>query len=209
MRILVVDDHSIVRDGLAVLLEREDGLSVVGTAATGEEAVQASRHLMPDIVIMDLVLPSLNGIEATRSIVRELPQTLVIVLSGSKTPEHVNRALRAGARGYVLKTALGAELLHAIEEVAAGRQFVSPAIAFVERVPGGAIPKSPFESLSERERDVLRRIVAGATSADIAHQLSLSRKTVDTYRARMMAKLGVANRAALIRLTLEYELPSL
>jgi DNA-binding NarL/FixJ family response regulator len=208
MRILVVDDHSFVRDGLAVLLDREDGLKVVGTAATGEEAVRVSPRLMPDIVIMDLVLPSLNGIEATRSIVRESPQTLIVVLSGSKNPEHVNRAMRAGARAYVLKTAVRAELLHAIEEVAAGRQFVSPAINLISGSPGGALPGSRFESLSGRERDVLRRIVGGATSAEIAQQLSLSRKTVDTYRGRMMVKLGVANRAALIRLTLEYELPS-
>jgi DNA-binding NarL/FixJ family response regulator len=207
MKILVVDDHSIVRDGLAVLLSREVGLNVVGTVATGEEAVQASRRLMPDIVVMDLVLPRLNGIEATRRIVRELPLTRVIVLSGSKVPEHVNRSMRAGARAYVLKTAMHAELLHAIEEVAAGRPFVSPAISLVED-PGRVVARSPFENLSDRERDVLRRIVAGATSADIARKLSLSSKTVETYRARMMVKLGVANRAALIRLTLEYELPS-
>jgi DNA-binding NarL/FixJ family response regulator len=210
LTVLVVDDHSIVRDGLALLLERETGLKVVGSAATGEEAVQAARHLAPDIVIMDLVLPSLNGIDATQRIVDEAPRTHVIILSGSRTPEHVYRALRAGARGYVLKTAVGAELLHAIREVAAGRQFVSPAIEGVpaDGMESGGIPKSPFESLSARERDVLRRIVAGSTSADIAKQLSLSRKTVDTYRARIMLKLGVANRSALIRFALDYELPT-
>jgi len=210
VKILVVDDHSIVRDGLAVLLELEVGLKVVGSAATGEEAVQASRRLMPDVIIMDLVLPALNGIDATRSIIEELPQTRVIMLSASKTPEHVYRALRAGARGYVLKTAVGAELLRAIEEVVAGRQFVSSAITalFVDGVLSGTIPKSRFENLSIREREVLRHVVAGSTSGQIAQQLSLSPKTIETYRARMMVKLGVDNRAALIRLTLEYELPA-
>jgi DNA-binding NarL/FixJ family response regulator len=208
MKILVVDDHSVVRDGLAVLLNREVGLNVVGTVATGEEAVQAAHRLRPDIVIMDLVLPRLNGIEATRRIFRELPLTLVVILSGSKTLEHVNRSMRAGARAYVLKSAMGSELLHAIEEAAAGRPFVSPAIGWVDDGEGSVVGKSPFENLSDRERDVLRRIVAGATSADIARTLSLSSKTVETYRARMMVKLGVANRAALIRLTLEYELPT-
>lgn len=210
MKILVVDDHSVVRDGLAVILEREAGMEVVGCAATGEEAVQASRRLVPDVIIMDLMLPALNGIDATQRIVEESPQTRIIMLSGSKTPEHVYRALRAGARGYVLKTAVGAELLRAIEEVVAGRHFVSSAITalFVDGVLTGVIPKSPFESLSIRERDVLRRIVAGSTSGQIAKQLSLSRKTIETYRSRMMVKLGVDNRAELIRLTLDYELPA-
>jgi DNA-binding NarL/FixJ family response regulator len=205
----VADDHGVVRDGLALMLEREAAIKIVGTAATGEEAVLEAHRLSPDIVVMDLVMPSLNGIEATRRIVGGLPQTCVIILSASKTPEHVYRALRAGARGYVLKTSVGAELVRAIEEVAAGRQFVSSALAalFAGGLSGEAIPQSPFERLSHREREVLRQIVAGSTSADIAQQLSLSRKTVDTYRARVMVKLGVPDRAALIRLALKYELP--
>ncbi len=205
----MADDHGVVRDGLALMLEREAAIKIVGTAATGEEAVLEAHRLSPDIVVMDLVMPSLNGIEATRRIVGGLPQTCVIILSASKTPEHVYRALRAGARGYVLKTSVGAELVRAIEEVAAGRQFVSSALAalFAGGLSGEAIPQSPFERLSHREREVLRQIVAGSTSADIAQQLSLSRKTVDTYRARVMVKLGVPDRAALIRLALKYELP--
>jgi two-component system response regulator NreC len=208
IRILVVDDHCVVREGLAVLLERDNGVKIVGSAATGEEAVLAAGRLRPDVIIMDLVLPALNGIDATRRIISELPQTRIIALSACHTSEHVLRALRAGARGYVLKTAAGAELLSAIKMVTAGEQYVSPAITaqFVDGVLGTSI-SSPFDRLSVRERDVLRHIVAGATSSDIAQHLSLSRKTVDTYRGRMMMKLGVTNRSELIRCALEYELP--
>jgi DNA-binding NarL/FixJ family response regulator len=210
IRILIVDDHSVVRDGLAVLLDRDDaGMKIVGSVGTGEEAVLAAHRLKPDVIIMDLVLPVLSGIDATRQIVSELPRTLIIALSGCHTSEHAYRALRAGARGYVLKTAVRSELLSAIAAVTAGEQFVSPAITalFVGGVLDTSIPESPFDSLSPRERDVLRHIVAGETSSDIAEHLSLSRKTVDTYRGRMMVKLGVTNRSELIRFALEYELP--
>jgi DNA-binding NarL/FixJ family response regulator len=209
IRILVVDDHCVVREALAILLERDSGMKIVGSAATGEEAVLAAHRLTPDVIIMDLVLPALSGIDATRRIIGELPRTRIIALSACHTSAHVYRALRAGARGYVLKTAAGAELVSAIKTVNAGEQHVSPAITalFVDGVLDTRIPESPFDRLSARERDVLRRIVGGATSSDIAQHLSLSRKTVDTYRGRMMVKLGVTNRSELIRCALEYELP--
>jgi DNA-binding NarL/FixJ family response regulator len=209
IRILLVDDHCVVREGLAVLIDRENRMKIVGSAATGEEAVIAAHRLRPDVIIMDLVLPALNGIDATRRIISELPRTCIIVLSACHTSEHVLRALRAGARGYILKTAAGVELLSAIKIVTAGEQYVSPAIAalFVGGVPGTSIPTSPFDRLSARERAVLRHIVAGATSSAIAQHLSLSRKTVDTYRGRIMVKLGVNNRSELIRCALDYELP--
>jgi DNA-binding NarL/FixJ family response regulator len=208
-RILVVDDHSVVREGLALALEREDGMRVVGYAATGEEAVLAARRLRPDVIIMDLVMPVTNGIDATRQIIRELPHTHVIALSGCHTPEHVYRALRAGAQGYVLKTAAGGELLLAVKAVIAGSHYVSPAITvlFVDGALRTSIPQCPFDVLSSRERAVLRGIVAGSTSTDIALKLSLSRKTVDTYRSRIMTKLGVPNRSSLIRFALDFELP--
>src|ERR1700677_1329787 len=208
-RILVVDDHSIVRDGLAVLIEREPGMKVVGFAGSGEEAVTVTRRLRPDLIIMDLMLPALNGIEATQRIIFEFPQTRIIALSACHTPEQVSRALRAGALGFVLKTAAAGELLRAVEVVSAGSQYISPAITglFAEGALTMPIPQSPFERLSSREREVVKLVVAGSTSSDIALQLSLSRKTVDTYRARIMVKLGVANRSALIRFALEYELP--
>jgi two-component system response regulator NreC len=155
------------------------------------------------------MLPALNGIDATRRIIAEFPMIRIIALSACHTHEQVCRALRAGALGFVLKTEAGKELLRAIQVVKTGQQYVSPAITalFDEGALSVPIPKSPFERLSSRERAVVRLIVAGSTSADIAEQLSLSRKTVDTYRGRIMVKLGVANRAALIRFALEYELP--
>jgi DNA-binding NarL/FixJ family response regulator len=208
--VLVVDDHGIVREGLIALLERQDGIRVLGSAASGQAAVLAAEQLKPDIIIMDLVLPDMNGIDATERILKILPLTRIIVLSACHTIEHVYRALRAGACAYVVKDALGDELAHALRAVRHGKQFLSPKVA----PPGtdGAkcysLPKSPLERLSLRERDVLHRIVAGATSASIAQHLSLSRKTVDTYRGRLMAKLGVCNRTALIRFALENEVTS-
>jgi DNA-binding NarL/FixJ family response regulator len=210
-RILIVDDHSIVRDGLALLIERESGMKVVGFAASGEEAVTATRRLKPDLIIMDLMLPALNGIDATRRILSEFPGTRIIALSACHTSEQVSRALRAGALGFVMKTEAATELLRAVQMVTAGKQYVSPAITalFADGAPSMPFPKSPFELLSSREREVVQLIVAGSTSSDIAAHLSLSRKTVDTYRGRIMVKLGVANRSALIRFALEYELPPL
>jgi DNA-binding NarL/FixJ family response regulator len=207
-RIVVVDDHSIVRSGLAILLDREDGMKVVGSATTGEEAVQVARRLEPDLIIMDLALPTLNGIDATRLILGEFPQIRIIALSASRRPGHVCRALGAGAHGYVLKHAPAEEIVRAVKAVIAGGRYVSPEIAHL--LPGdahiGVAQHSPFEGLSTREHDVLRRVVSGSTSAEIAKCLSLSPKTIETYRARLMVKLGVETRSALIHLALEYEL---
>jgi DNA-binding NarL/FixJ family response regulator len=210
VRILVVDDHGIVREALAAFLAREPGFEIVGAVATGEEAVIEAERLHPDVILMDLVLPSLNGIDAMRPILNKHPDTQIIALSACHSPEQVSRALRAGAHGYVLKSGEGGDLLRAVAAVTSGHQYVSPALValFGDCESSAAIPESPFDRLSARERDVLRRIVAGSTSSEIADQLSLSRKTVETYRGRMMVKLGVANRAALIRMALDNELPS-
>jgi DNA-binding NarL/FixJ family response regulator len=204
-----VDDHSIVRDGLALLLQRVAGMEIVGSVGNGEEAVEAVERLKPDVTTMDLVLPSLNGIDATRRIVEQHPLARIVVLSATQSAEHVSRALRAGACGYVLKSAVAAELVVAIQEAAAGRQFISPAIEgpFFGGLSAGEIPKSGFETLSNRERDVLTGIAGGSTSKQIGKALYLSPKTVDSYRARIMVKLGVNSRAELIRLTLKHDLP--
>jgi DNA-binding NarL/FixJ family response regulator len=211
LRIVVVDDHCIVREGLMALLDRQQGMKVVGSAATGKAAILAAERLKPDVIIMDLVLPDLNGIVATQHIVRARPLTCVIALSASHTIEHVYRALRAGARGYVVKDAKGAELVQAIRCVTAGKQFLSSQIAPLpdDDLLHNRLTRTPLERLSAREREVLRHLVAGATSAQIGLQLSLSRKTVDTYRGRLMVKLGVANRTALIRFAIENELIAL
>jgi DNA-binding NarL/FixJ family response regulator len=204
--ILVVDDHGIVRDGIRSLLGRQDGMDVVGLAATGEQAVSAAQRLKPDLVIMDLVLPILNGIDATERILTSLPQTKIIVLSACCTSEHVYRALRAGALGYVLKEAVGSELVCAVRAVLSGKRYLSPAIAaaFSGDCLYDAAARSPLERLSAREREVLHRTVEGLSSAQIALQLSLSPKTIDTYRSRLMHKLGVADRSTLIRFAIQH-----
>jgi DNA-binding NarL/FixJ family response regulator len=211
IRILVVDDHGIVREALAILIERQSGMSVVGSVATGADAVSAALRLKPDLILMDLMLRDMNGTDAIRRILTLRPMTEIIVLSACHTTEHVCRALRAGAHGYVVKEAAGAELVKAITTVMSGEQFLSPGITplLLGNLLSGEGVRSPMESLSMRESQVLKRLVAGASSADIAANLSLSRKTVDTYRGRLMTKLGVGNRSALIRLAIEYELMAL
>ncbi len=206
IRILIVDDHGIVRDGLAALLERQANIRVIGTAATGREAVAAATRLEPDVIIMDLVLPELSGIDATERILRELPRTQVVVLSVCHTSEHIFRALRAGARGYVLKEAASTELVCAIKAVFVGDPYLSPRITevVIASLLNQTALRSPLERLSEREREVLHLTVGGSSSAEIARQLSLSRKTVDTYRSRLMEKLGVADRSGLIHFAIEH-----
>jgi DNA-binding NarL/FixJ family response regulator len=206
--ILVVDDHGIVREGLIALLERQPGMKVLGSAGTGKDAIAVAKRLKPDVIIMDLRLPDMSGIDATERILEALPLTRIIVLSACHTIEHVHRSLRAGACGYVVKDAMGGDLVQAVKSVRSGKQFLSPCVN-PPNMDGSfcySLTKSPLERLSFRERDVLCRIVAGASSAVIAQHLSLSRKTIDTYRGRLMAKLGVRNRSALIRFAIENEL---
>jgi DNA-binding NarL/FixJ family response regulator len=205
-RILVVDDHGIVRDGIRSLLGRQEGMDVVGLAATGEQAVLAAQRLRPDVIIMDLVLPVLNGIDATRRILASLPQTKIIVLSACCTSEHVYRALRAGAFGYVVKDAAGSELVCAVQTVSSGKQYLSPSIAalFNGDCPNQGAARSPLERLSAREREVLHRTVEGYSSAQIAVQMSLAPKTIATYRSRLMQKLGISNRSALIHFAIQH-----
>jgi len=206
VNILVVDDHGIVRDGISALLVRQDGLDVVALAATGEQAVLTAERLKPDVIVMDLVLPILNGIDATMRILTLLPQTKIIILSGCSTSEHIYHAFRAGARGYVSKDAAGSELVCAVRTVLCGKQYLSPtlAAAFANGCPNVPITKSPLQSLSRREREVLHRTVEGYSSAQIALQLSLSPKTIDTYRSRLMLKLGVSNRSTLIHFAIQH-----
>jgi DNA-binding NarL/FixJ family response regulator len=205
-RILVVDDHGIVLEGIRDLLARQRGLDVVGLAATGEQAVLVAERLKPDLIVMDLVLPALNGIDATIRVLASLPETKVIILSARTTSEHIHGAFRAGALGYVSKGAAGSELLFAVQSVLSGQKYLGPSLAAAFESgrldePG---TKSPLERLSAREREVLHRTVEGYSSAQIALQLSLSPKTIDTYRSRLMHKLGVSNRTNLIRFAIQY-----
>jgi DNA-binding NarL/FixJ family response regulator len=204
--ILVVDDHAIVREGISDLLARQKGLDVVGLAGTGEQAVLLTERLKPDVIVMDLVLPVLNGIDATTRIMASLPETKVIILTACTTSEHIHNAFRAGVRGYVSKAAAGSELLCAVQSVLSGEKYLgrSLAAAFESGRLDKPRTKSPLERLSAREREVMHRTVEGYSSVQIALQLSLSPKTVDTYRSRLMHKLGVSNRTNLIRFAIQY-----
>src|SRR5579863_8955511 len=181
-------------------------MEVVGTATTGKEAIDAAARLKPDVIVMDLMLPELSGVDATARILSIAPQIHVVVLSVSHTSEHVFRALRAGAHGYVVKEAAGIELVRAITAVLAGERYLSPLITelLIRGLLDDSCGLSPLERLSGREREVLQLTVAGSTSAEIAEHLSLSRRTVDTYRSRLMEKLGVSDLTTLIHFAIEH-----
>ncbi|OGW33090.1 MAG: DNA-binding response regulator [Nitrospirae bacterium GWC2_42_7] len=205
IRIFIVDDHSIVREGLCSLLDIHDNVIVVGDASDGRQAVSLIQQIMPDMVIMDIALPGLNGIEATRQICRKCPSTKVIMLSMFCTSEHIFRAFQAGASGYLLKESAGSELLKAILIVHSGKHYLSEKIAgsvlddYKKLSAPGRQKKSPLERLSNREIEILQLVVEGKSSAEIGEVLSLSRKSVETYRSRLMHKLEVKGLPALIR----------
>lgn len=211
VRILLADDHAIVRDGLRMLLEAQDGFEVVGTAVDGRDAVQQARQLRPDIVVMDIAMPSLNGIEAARAICEALPGTRVLILSMQSSPEHVFRALQSGARGYLLKDSAGAELVAAIRAVHAGRRYLGEAIneTVVSDYLNQSRAASPLDSLSPRERTLLQLIAEGRTNAEAARLMCLSVKTVETYRSRLMQKLGIGDLATLVKFAIEHGLTPL
>ncbi|MET0282804.1 MAG: response regulator transcription factor [Steroidobacteraceae bacterium] len=199
--ILVVDDHGIVRHGLSSLLDGHEGMRVVGAAGDGEEAVTAAERLHPDVIVMDLALPKLSGVDAALRILASQPAIRIVILSAWDTSEHVFRALRAGARGYVLKESAVAEILQAVTAVCKGDRYLSPRLSsfVLDGMPDFPRKLSPMQSLSCREREVMQLALTGASSSEIGKRLSLSRKTVDTYRCRLMGKLGVPNFAGLMR----------
>jgi DNA-binding NarL/FixJ family response regulator len=204
VRVLLADDHPVYRDGLAALLGSLDGVEVVGTAADGVEAVARARELQPDVVVMDVQMPRLDGIEATRAITADSPHIGVVVLTMAEEDQTLFAAMRAGARGYLLKGANQAEIVRAITAVAQGEAIFGPAIArrvaeFFSAVPVAA-PGSPFPQLTAREHEILALVAAGRSNAQIATELYLSPKTVRNNVSNIFAKLHVADRAeAIIR----------
>jgi DNA-binding NarL/FixJ family response regulator len=201
IRVLLADDHSVLRDGLAALLEAQDGMTVVAHAHDGREAVRKASELKPDVAIMDIVMPELDGIEATRLLHRCCPSTQVVILSMYSTSEHIFRALQAGAKGYLLKESAGAELVTAIRTVHAGRRYLSQKITetVVDGYLGEYQPTDPLAKVSNRERQILQLVAGGKKTADIARTLFLSPKTVDTYRSRLMQKLELDGFAGLVK----------
>lgn len=207
IRVLLADDHAMLRVGLQALLELEDDIQVVGQAATGVEAVEKTRLLRPDVVVMDLGMPSMDGLEATRRVEALGLGTRVLVLTSQTEEEFLLQVLEAGASGFVRKTSAEVDLLQAIRTVSRGEVFLYPSAtrillrgyqqAHEPHHPG------PLDALSEREREVLALTAEGYSSTETGKKLFLSPKTVDTYRARLMHKLGLTHRADLVHLALE------
>jgi DNA-binding NarL/FixJ family response regulator len=200
----------VVAEGLRHLVEAERDIEVVACAVDGREAVQQARETQPDVVLMDLSMPELNGADATRAILERDPRCRVIVLSMYAQREYVRRALKAGAAGYLVKRSAAKELVEAIRAVHAGQRYLSPRVADVvlEDYTDGR-QDDPLARLSAREREVLQLLAEGRTGAQIAERLSLSQKTVETYRARLVEKLGIRDLAGLVRFAIQKGLVSL
>jgi DNA-binding NarL/FixJ family response regulator len=212
--VFLADDHAVVRDGLRALLEAQSDIRVVGDAATGREAVRRVAQLCPDVVVLDIVMPDLNGIEAACQIGQICPATRVIILSMLSTTEHIFRALQAGVDGYLLKESAGIEVVNAVRVVHAGQRYLSQKISdrivddYVRQRQAARAP-DPLVHLSMREREVLQLVAEGKSSAEIAGILSLSHKTVETYRSRLMRKLDVADLPGLVRFAIQHGLTPL
>lgn len=214
IRVFLADDHAVVRDGLRVLLESQTDIQVVGVAGDGKNAIRECLCLKPDVVLMDIAMPDINGIEATAQIVAQDRSARVIILSMHDSREHILRALKAGAKGYLLKESAGDEVVQAVRAVAEGHRYLSQRIT--ERIVEDYLDlqeqveqKDPLEKLSERERQVLRLVVEGKSSAEIANALFLSVKTVETYRSRIMEKLEVSDLPALVKFAIQHGVISL
>lgn len=204
IRVYIADDHAVVRDGLRALFEDFPEIQVVGDAASGPKAVSEVKEIQPDVVLMDISLPELNGIDATRQILEAPSRARVIILSMLGTPEHVFQALQAGARGYLLKESAGREVVEAIFAVSEGKIYLSQPItatliADYLQQRDHAVENNPLDRLSQREREILPLVLDGKSSAEIGELLHLSPKTVESYRSRMMHKLGVDDLPGLMK----------
>ena len=203
IRILICDDHALLRSGLKRLLDAEGDIEVVGEAANAEGAIECAAEVRPDVVLLDIVMPGRNGVEAMPDLLTAAPDAKILVLSMQDDPTYVRRAFAAGARGYLLKEAADAELVQAVREVAAGRLYVHPLLG--ARLAAAEIETgAPHEAdpLSGREHEVLRLLALGHTNQEIAHMLFISVRTAETHRAHIMRKLGLSTRAEIVRYAL-------
>jgi DNA-binding NarL/FixJ family response regulator len=204
LRIIIGDDHKLFRQGLRKILEERPDWEIVAEAGDGREAVRHALAMHPDVVVLDISMPLLNGIEVTRQLVRRLPQTRILILSMHTEEAYVVQALQAGAHGYLLKDSAAKELIRAIDVVAGGKSFFSPAAAkimlddYVKRVSEHGGVADRYDSLSEREREIFQLVAEGRSSKEIAVLLSVSPTTVETHRAHIMQKLDVHNTAELV-----------
>jgi DNA-binding NarL/FixJ family response regulator len=207
IRILLADDHTLMRSGIRALLEDEPGLTVIGEAEDGRSAVAQACKLRPDVVIMDIAMPLLNGLEATRQIRQQCPRVRVLILSMHDNEEYIRQVLEAGAMGYILKDAAARELISAIRSVYRGEAVLSPAVTrlVIEDYLrwGGTRPQDESDGLSPREREVLQLIAEGYTNKQIAEILSISIKTVQAHRNNLMGKLDLHDRGELIKYAIQ------
>lgn len=204
LRVLLGDDHAMLRHGLKKILEDRHDWRVVAEAGNGRDAVRDAVALAPDVAVLDIGMPLLNGLEATRQIARHAPSVRVLILSMHSDQAYVTQAVQAGTKGYVLKESAAAELIEAVSTLASGQSFFSPAVAqhvfddYTRRLTDKGIT-DPYDSLSEREREVLQLVAEGRSSKEIAELLSISPATVETHRAHILQKLGLHNTVEVVR----------
>lgn len=202
-RILLADDHAVLRQGLRRIIEDHDGWRVVGEAANGRDAVTAAEALQIDVAILDIAMPILNGIDATRQIAKRAPSVRVLILSMHSDQAYVTRAVQAGARGYILKESAGSEIVEAIIALRVGKSFFSPTVGemmlddYVRSLSERGI-LDPYDALSDREREILQLVAEGRTTKEIADLLSISTATVETHRAHVLQKLALKNTASAV-----------
>jgi len=211
IRVMIADDHAVLRAGLRMLLQAEPDMEVVAEASDGREAIDRARVAQPDVLLLDISMPAMGGLEVIQALRRDVPRMKILILTMYDDEEYLRQALAAGASGYVLKRAADTELLSAIRAVHQGGTYLHPAHArlllngMLQR-ERAADSQQPHDQLSEREREVIRLVALGYTNQQIADRLFLSIKTVETYRSRAMEKLGLRNRAELVRYALEHHL---
>ncbi len=206
LRVLLADDHPIVRDGLKLLINNHPQMRVVGEAANGKEVLQQARQLKPDVVVMDLSMPEINGLQATQKLIAELPQIKVVALTGHEDETYLNQLCKAGASGYVLKRSAGEELIRALRAVARGEAYYEPSLAARalarQMKPATSTEEPSSAELSQREKEVLSLLAWGYSNKEIAGNLKLSIKTVETYKARLSEKLHLRTRTEMVRYAL-------
>lgn len=214
IRIFLADDHAVVREGLRLLLEAQRDITVVGEAADGRQTVQKVKQSCPDVVVLDIAMPELNGIDATRQIHEICPSTQIVILSMHASNEHIYQALKAGAKGYLLKESAGKEVVNAIRTVYAGKRYLSQHItetvidAYMHKADN-TYKRSPIDRLSSREMEILNLVVKGKSNSEIANLLSLSIKTVETYKSRLMEKLNIKDIPTLVKFAIQHGLTTL
>lgn len=206
IRILIVDDHAIIREGLKMMLASLSNMEVVGEAENGRIAVEKAEELRPDVIIMDISMPEMNGIEATGIICKSQPQVKIIILTMHHTSEHVHQAMLAGARAYILKESAGSSVANAVNAVMRGKLYFGEGVdepSHMSRSHRDS-PRSPFHTLSQREREIMQLVVEGKSNRMIGEILQISPKSVETYRSRLMLKIGVTNLPTLVMYAIQH-----